>query len=98
MVPRCQRSKVPAPLLHEQHHPWEREVARDGVDDVDLAGVEPRRERIGRHLELEERGVPLGRVDGRPLDDRRLVDLDLAPVEGQARADLRRRAGCLGGS
>ena len=54
------------------------QVYRPGVNDD------------GGDLELEERRVPIRRVDGGALDDRRFEDLDLAAVERQAGAQLRR--------
>src|ERR1041385_8703638 len=67
----------------------ERELARDLVDDVDLAGVEAGPEAARRHLELENRGVAVRRIDHRPFDHRRLEHFDAPAIERQTRAQLR---------
>ena len=48
--------------------PRKRELPRDLVDDVHLAGIEAGRQAAGGHLELEHRRVAIGRVDLRTLD------------------------------
>ena len=79
-------------LPHVKHHSREGELARRAVDDVDLAGVESGRQRSGGHLELEDGGLAVGCVQGRTRDDGRLVHLQLAPVEREARLQVRGRS------
>src|ERR1700737_3469652 len=74
----------------QEYEAREGELAGDRIDDVDLAGVETRRQRARRELELEDGGLAVRFVDARALDDRRLEDLDLAAVEREARADVGR--------
>src|SRR6476646_2460347 len=81
-------------LPDREQHAREVELARDRVDDVDLAGVESGCKRRRRHFELEERGVTVGRVHGRAFHDWCFEHLDLASVEREAGAEL--RSGAVG--
>src|SRR3954463_3004396 len=75
-------------LSNRKYHARKVELPRNRVDDVDLAGIQARREGGRRNFELEQRGVPLRRIDGGSLDDGRFEHLDLAAIEGQAGAEF----------
>src|SRR5262245_5916405 len=59
-------------LAHVEHRSREVELAGDRVDDVDLTRVEAGCERVGGDLELEERRLPIRRIERRAFDDGRL--------------------------
>src|SRR6185436_5499411 len=69
-----------------------REAACHIVDDVHLTGIQARPERVGRHLELKQRGTPIGRIEIRALDEWCLEDLDGPAIEREARLQERRTA------
>jgi pimeloyl-ACP methyl ester carboxylesterase len=77
-------------LSQQEHQPWERELARDRVDDVDLAGIEAGGKRAGGHFQLEHRGLPRRIVDHGALDDGRFEHLHFAAIEREAGADVGR--------
>src|SRR5262245_53545503 len=78
---------------HVQIEAWESEARGDCVDDVDLAGVQTRRQALRGQLELKERRVPVGCVERGAFDYGRLEDLHLVPIERKARSQL----GCAAG-
>ena len=66
-----------AVLPDQQGKPRKQEVTAGVVDHIDLAGIKARLERGQRHIQLEDGGLSLARIQIGQLDQRTLVGFGL---------------------